>query len=456
MKLRHILIAATPFIAGTAFAAPSAADVAKLGTTLTHWGAEKAGNADGTIPEYTGGLTKAPANYDTKKPGIRPDPFPNDKPLFRIDAKNMDKYKDRLTPGTMAMMKKYPDYYINVYQTRRTAAYPQDVLENSKKNATRCATKNGDLGIDTSKGCGFGIPFPIPQNGLEVMWNHDARYRPTLMIKDVSINYVKPSGEHVVTARGHNYKDYPFYDKSKEKPEATLSFRMEYTGPTRLAGMNTLWHDMVEDSERRNHAYQPATRRVRLSPDSAADTPISAAGGAMVYDEDQLFSGKKDRFDWKLVGKKEIFIPYNNYRAMYPGTPGACTVEERAKTARFQNPECVRWELHRVWHVEATLKNGKRHVYSKRDFYLDEDSFSDGISENYDKAGNLYRINLQIGAPAYEVPAPSITDNYVVDLISGVYMFQAATGGYTVIPRLSPSQLSPDNLDKQFFRQYFK
>lgn len=451
MKLKHILIMA-PMLAGAVHAAPTPEEIAQLGTTLTPWGAVKAGNADGTIPEYTGGLTKPPASYDPKKPGVRPDPFPDDKVLLRIDHKNMEQHKARLSPGTMAMMKKYPDYYINVYQTRRSAAYPQDVLENSKKNATRCATINGELGLDTSKGCGFGIPFPIPKNGLEVMWNHDARFRPTIMAKNVVINYVKPSGEVVVTARGHNYKDYPFYDTSKEKPDAFLVFRMEYTGPTRLAGMNTLWHDMLADSERRNYAYQPATRRVRLSPDSAADTPISATGGAQVYDEDQLFSGKKDRFNWKLIGKKEIYIPYNNYRAMYPMIAGGCSTEERAKTTRFQNPECMRWELHRVWHVEATLKDGKRHVYGKRDFFFDEDSYSDGIAESYDKAGNLYRINQQIGAPAYDVPSPSITDNYVIDLISGVYMFQATTGGYAVVPRFSPAQLSPDNLDRQFFK----
>ncbi|MNF71948.1 hypothetical protein D3C84_539070 [compost metagenome] len=363
----------------------------------------------------------------------------------------MAQYKERLTPGTMEMMKKYPNFYIDVYQTRRTAAYPQEVLDNSIQNASRCATLNDNLGRDTSRGCSCGIPFPIPKNGLEVMWNHDARYRPTYMGKNVWVSYVKPSGEVVITAKGHNYKDWPFYDKSKSTPDTFYSFRMEYTGPTRLNGMHTLWHDMLEDSERRNWAYQPATRRVRLSPDSAADTPISATGGAQVYDEDQLFSGKKDRFDWKLIGKKEIYIPYNNYRAIYPGENG-CTHEKRVATSHFLNPECVRWELHRVWHVEATLKEGKRHVYAKRDLYIDEDSYSDGITENYDKAGNLYRIGQQLGAPAYEVPAPSITDNYVIDLISGIYMTVQAQSGYPAVPRLSAAQLSPDYLDKTIFK----
>ncbi|MCY1270747.1 hypothetical protein D9M69_381100 [compost metagenome] len=450
-KLLPAFVLLAGSMAGQVQAVPSADEIKQLGVTLTPWGAEKAGNADGTIPEYTGGLTKPPANYDPQRPGWRPDPFPEDKPLVRIDAKNMEQYKERLSPGTMEMMKKYPDYYINVFQTRRTAAYPQDVLDNSILNASRCATQNGDLGLDTSKGCGFGIPFPIPKNGLEVMWNHEARYRPTYKSLNSVVSYVKPSGEVVVTARGTNYREWPLYDKRKQVPDTFFAFRMEYSGPARLNGMNTLWHDMTADSERRNWAYQPATRRVRLSPDSAADTPISAAGGAMLYDDDQLFSGKKDRFEWKLVGKREMYIPYNNYRSLY-ADQGGCTREKRLATSRFMNPECVRWELHRVWHVEATLKEGKRHVYAKRDFFFDEDSFSDGIAENYDKSGNLYRISQQIGAPAYDVPSPSITDNYVIDLISGIYLTMQSDDGYPVVEPLTPAQLSADFLDKRIFK----
>ena len=83
----------------------SAADLAKLGTTLTPMGAEKAGNAAGTIPAWDGGITKVPADVNFKSGGLYPDPFPNDKPLFTIASGNMDKYKDNLSPGQMAMMK---------------------------------------------------------------------------------------------------------------------------------------------------------------------------------------------------------------------------------------------------------------------------------------------------------------------------------------------------------------
>jgi hypothetical protein len=97
------------------------ADEAKqLGTTLTQVGAEKAGNKEGTIPEYTGGLTTAPAGFDKGK-GVRPDPFASEKPVASIDAKNMDKYADKLSEGTKALMQANADYRIDVYPTHRTA-----------------------------------------------------------------------------------------------------------------------------------------------------------------------------------------------------------------------------------------------------------------------------------------------------------------------------------------------
>src|SRR5437016_1340874 len=158
--------ACTVACAAFSHAAVSAEEAKQLGTTLTPFGAEKAGNKEGTIPEYTGGLTTPPPGF-VKGPGAktRPDPFPEDKPLFSIDAKNMDKYADKLTEGAKAMMKKYPNFRIDVYPSRRTVAYPQSVLDNTLKNATRCKTVEDGLAITPE--CAGGIAFPIPKTGYE-------------------------------------------------------------------------------------------------------------------------------------------------------------------------------------------------------------------------------------------------------------------------------------------------
>ena len=123
---------ASPFV----HAAVSADEVAKLKTDLTPFGAEKAGNKDGSIPAWAGGYTTPIAG--DKVGGRRGDPFSGEKPLFSITAKNADQYADKLTDGVKAMLKKYPDSYrLDVYKTQRTAAAPQWVYDNTAKNAVR-------------------------------------------------------------------------------------------------------------------------------------------------------------------------------------------------------------------------------------------------------------------------------------------------------------------------------
>ena len=452
MKMK--LLAATIMLtaSGLTQAAATPEEIAELGKSLTLFGATKAGNADGTIPEYTGGMTTPPAAYDPNDPGWRPDPFADDKPILRIDATNMADHEDKLSPGVMALMKKYPTFFVNVFPTRRSIAYPQEVLDNTVKNASRCETTNGPLGIDTSKGCGFGIPFPIPANGLEAMWNLSAgAYRtPAYIMTNFRGQYIKPSGEVVQTYEGNAYRYQPFYDTRYEEPEGFYGYRYEYYSPTRLAGTNTLVLDMVADSQRRAWTYSPATRRTRLSPDNAADTPVSQVGGAMTFDDDRMFSGKKDRYSWELVGKKEMYIPYNNYRYQYTEKDDQECYGDAKLLPGHPKSECMRWELHRVWHVKATLLDGKRHIYHERDFFIDEDGWADGLSDMYDQSGNIYRLNLQVGSPLYDLPATSVAGNTVIDLISGVYTTPSAEGAriFAVDP-LPKAMTTPGTLNRK-------
>ena len=89
-----------------ALAKITAEEAATLGgDTLTPVGAERAGNADGSIPPWTGGLTEFPAGYVEGERLV--DPFADEEPLFTITAENVDQYADKLTPGQIAMFKRY-------------------------------------------------------------------------------------------------------------------------------------------------------------------------------------------------------------------------------------------------------------------------------------------------------------------------------------------------------------
>jgi hypothetical protein len=257
--------------------------------------------------------------------------------------------------------------------------------------------------------------------------------------------YVKPSGELVKTYEGNGYRGWDFYDPAQPNPDRYYSYRYEYVSPTRLAGNNASVYDEIKNGERTAYGYSPATRRVRLSPDNSADTPVSQMGGAMTFDEDMIFAGKKDRYDWKLVDKQEMYIPYNNYRFQYADANGECAGEKRFQAFHL-NPKCVRWELHRVWHVRAMLKEGKRHIFKQRDIYLDEDSYADGLSDNFDQNGKLFHVNQMIGSPLYDAPAPAATDSMIVDMVSGVYGYSGAFGGVTPIAAWPRSQFAPDQV----------
>jgi hypothetical protein len=199
----------------------------------------------------------------------------------------------------------------------------------------------------------------------------------------------------------------------------------------------------IGQKDRRAWSYLPGQRRVKVAPDLSFDTPNPGTAGATTFDDTFIFNGSMDRFDFKLVGKKEMYVPYNAYEAVYQAK------QDDLLKPNHLNPDLVRWELHRVWVVQATLKDGKRHVYGKRTFYLDEDSWSALASDNYDARGQMYRAGFAYMAPSYDLPAP-YTDMFGhYDLVARVYSltgFIAETGGMRHTKPMSDRDWTPDSL----------
>ncbi|MFC5694722.1 DUF1329 domain-containing protein [Pseudomonas sp. GCM10022186] len=443
-RLTRTLIAASLLAVhtGVLHAAVSAEEAKQLGTTLTPVGAEMAGNQDGSIPAYTGGLTTAPAGFDKSK-GVRPDPFASEKPLFSIDAANMDAHADKLSDGQKAILKKLPGFRMDIYPSHRSVAYPQAILDNSVKNATRASLSTDGY---TPVGAGGGIPFPIPKNGIEVMLNHIARYQGmSYVIPKYSAFNIDAAGKRVLSTQGVWTLESPFYDLSKgAEPTIYTRARTNYTGPARRAGEAVMTFESIDGAKgRRAYQYLPGQRRVRLAPDLAYDTPNPSTSGMSTIDDVNLFNGRMDRYDWKLVGKKEMYVPYNTYRFTYAADPDAVFGD------KFVNPDFVRWELHRVWVVEATLKPGARHIYSKRTFYVDEDSWAALANDQYDGRGQLWRPGFAYLTALYDASAINTTTSGHYDLIAGSYYVNTwpGKGGLMVSESMtSDSRWTPDSL----------
>ncbi len=403
----------------TAFAAVSVKEADRLKSDLTPVGGERAGNGT-DIPPWRGGLSLPPPGYT--KPGQHHiDPYPQDEPLFVITADNMQQYDEYLTDGQKGLFRTYPETFrMPVYKTRRTAAAPEWVYENTYKNAIRAElNKNGD-GLMYAYG---GIPFPLAKNGLQAIWNHITRWRGIYLTRRASELAVHTDGDYsLVTVQQEVEFNYYRRDKSIEDLNNILFYYLSFTkAPARLAGGAVLVHETLNqvDEPRQAWGYNAGQRRVRRAPNLAYDTPIAAADGLRYADDTDMYNGAPDRYNWKLLGKREIYIPYNNYRL----TSADVEYDDLIKPGHL-NPDYTRYEKHRVWVVEATLKEGMRHVYHKRVFYLDEDTWGIAVADQYDSAGDLWRVSMAYMKTYYELPVTWTSIDVFHDLQARRYHLQ--------------------------------
>nr|WP_267135623.1 DUF1329 domain-containing protein [Pseudoalteromonas sp. L21] len=407
------------FASSSVLAKITADEAARLGNDLTPIGAEKAANKDGSIPAWTGGITTPPASY---KAGMHhPDPYAEDKVLFTIDKSNVDKYKEYLSPGQIELFKTYPDTFkMNIYQTRRSASYPQFVYDATKKYATTAELVEGGNGI---KNTAVGVPFPIPKDGLEAIWNHLLRFR--------GLSIERFGGQAAPTASGsYNYVGFDEqllveYSDPKATPEKLqesnilFKFKQKVTEPARLAGTALLVHETMDQilTPRQAWTYNSGQRRVRRAPNVAYDAPGTAADSLRTTDDFDMFNGSPNRYNWTLKGKQELYIPYNSYKLHSDKLEYDDILQ-----AGHINPEYVRYEKHRVWVVEANLKEGTRHIYKKRVFYIDEDSWQVHVADIYDNRDQMYRVAMAHGLNYYEVPTHWSTLEVYHDLNSRRYL----------------------------------
>ncbi|WAC70826.1 DUF1329 domain-containing protein [Roseateles sp. SL47] len=435
------LIALMASCAVPVWAGVSAEEATRLKGELTPLGGERAANKDGTIPAWTGGMT-TPITGD-KPGGRRGDPFKDEKPLFSITAQNVGPYADKLTDGTKAMLKRFPESFrVDVYKTHRTAAAPQWVYDNTFKNATRAQLK-GDL----VEGAYGGIPFPIPKSGAEVMWNHLLRWRGTTLQLDITQYQLTSDGKAVLTTDGSMDQQMPYYFQEGTaeqfaKTQEPWMVRLRNSGPPIRAGEAMVGRNNIDGAKDQAWVYLTGQRRVRKLPNPCCDTPTPATAGVMSFDELETWTGRLDRFDWKLVGKQEIFIPYNGNRLLQPKEDAAVV------TRSHLNPDHVRWELHRVWVVEATLRKGQRHQAARSRYYCDEDTWNCVLGDRWDAQGQLWKTLWAQTLVAPDLPGTVIGAFGFTDLLSGTgfvgNLYNSKAQQYAVKPRLADSVFTPD------------
>lgn len=409
-------VVAASLNAGNVMAKVSAEEAARLGADLTPIGAEKAGNAEGTIPEWMGGITTPPAGYSQGQYYI--DPFSDDKALFTITKANMDQYKDKLSEGQMRMLIKYDSFFIPVYPTRRSISYSQEIIDFVKKNAVTSEMIDGGNGI---KGIEGVTPFPITEHPIEMIWNHIMRNR--------GGSFQRNSVQVTPTESG-DFSPVQFYEEfstrfeledfeSNSDENVYFYFKQMVTAPARLAGNVLLVHETIDQvrEPRRAWIYNAGQRRVRRAPQIGYDGPGTASDGLRTTDQFDGFNGATDRYNWEFEGKQELYVPYNSYAL----DDRSLTYDDIVKPGHM-NQDYMRYELHRVLKVTGTLKEGQRHIYSKRTLYIDEDSWAILAADHYDGRGELWRYYEAHNKFFYDVYSPFTTVESTYDLLSSRYI----------------------------------
>ena len=425
-------------------------EAVKLGKELTPLGAIKAGNSEGTIPAWNGGITKPPACY--KPQTFHCDPFGIDKPILTIsamtgDRNNVEQHQERLTPGQVAMFNRYPaTWQMKIYPTRRSASYPQSVYDRAKENATRAELGDEGNGIVNAIG---GVPFPMPGNGLEAIWNHIFKYKGETL--EQRVGQVAPTASGAYAMVQFEQRMLSLYHKPGATPESLrknklLLFLQKITNPARVAGNILLVHEPINQvkESRQAWSYNPGQRRVRRAPHVGYDVPGTASDNQRTTDQNDMWNGAPDRYDWELIGRQELYMPYNSYRVHN----GDVTYDDIIKPGHI-NPDLLRYELHRVWVVEAHLKKNVSHIYNRRTFYIDEDSWQILAVDQYDVHGDIWRVSEAHVINYYEVPIlfPTLEAHY--DIQNGRYVvFGLNNQGRPEIfnRKMSESDFSPEAL----------
>lgn len=450
MKISGLLLAGTLgsllFGVGVAEARVDPAQIARLGQDLTPLGAERAGNASGTIPAWDGGLARDANAYDAQR-GYK-DPYADDQPLFTINAANLAEHEAFLSAGQIAMMKRYSDSWrLNIYPSRRSASYPEKVYEAARANMTTAELLDNGNGI-----AGFSVanPFPMPSSALEVLWNHLLRYRGDSVKRSYAQAVPQPNGSYFMT----RIEDYFLFnehagDYAQDNGNILFYFRQSVLAPARLAGTELLVHETVNQvvEPRMSWVYAAGQRRVRRAPNVAYDSPGTASDGMRTTDNFDMFSGAPDKYDWELIGKKELYIPYNSYRLADRSNQYGDIVQRG-----HVNPDLLRHELHRVWHVRATLKDGLRHQYKQRDMYFDEDSYHLVVVDHYDNRDTLWRVGESYTINFYDQPLVWTKGDALYDLIGGRYVIGLLSNEeqpYQFDIDLSPTEFTPAQLRRE-------
>ena len=392
----------------------------RLGADLTPVGAEKAGNADGTIPAWDGGLTAPPPGVAIDPAKHLPDPFASDQPLFTVTSANVAQYEAHMTEGQKAMLAAYPDtYHMKVFPAHRACAYPPRVYEAIRRNAVNAQLTDDGNGVT---GATMAASFPIPKSAREVLWNHELNYRGFKVWRESAAAVPTQSGDFTLEVAVDQYIyswSDPAISKTEDLKNIGYYFLKEGMSPPSNSGSLMVFNNTMDQvtEPRRVWNYRPGERKVKRTMGIQYDAAVPSSEGIRTSDMYQLFNGAGDHYDWEMLGKQEKFIPYDNN--------GFASADHQYKDILQKghlNQDLLRYELHRAWGIEGRLKPGFSHsMASSRKIYFDEDSWVAVAADLFDKADAISRVQEGHIFDYYDQPLCALGSEVIYDPKGGRY-----------------------------------
>ncbi|MGK2740365.1 DUF1329 domain-containing protein [Tepidicaulis sp. LMO-SS28] len=406
----YLIVSISASLAVVIGGAAAATEFADRRSWLTPVGADRSAGLEKAIPPWTGGLSSGDAEAERKT-------FVDENHDMVITIDNFTSFNDKIGTAQFALFENFPESFsMKVYPSRRTCGYPQIVYESIAKNAHQSRLTDHGNGVSVVR---MGFPFPLPSSGLHILWNHILAYRGYKVTKQEVSATPTSSGDYTLR-RDQDYQIYALGNPNidDEENNIDLLWMREFLAPARIAGGGFLFHNTINQvrEPRRGWFLSPQERRVKKVPTMAYDNAMSSSDGIRINDTQFMFNGAPDKYNWTLLGRKAIYIPYNTDNLAAEGTDYGTILQ-----ANHLNPEHVRYELHRVWVVEGRLKSGENHIYGRRIFYFDEDSWLIVSATLFDARGELSAAQEAHVKNYTEVPLCVIDSEILYDFSTGRY-----------------------------------
>lgn len=382
-----------------------------------------------------------------------------------INQANVDQFKDSLDPA-MYQFVKNGETEIKVGETTPFDLHPSYV------EATKVNLANVSLGdkLGQISGSVAGRPFPQepsmddPRAGEKLAWNFKYGYNwgDSAAIMPFYWKFRNMNSGKVERTLKFNFNFLNFTHRTQQTPTPAITpnpsnmFRGTYVQvlkPFDVKNTQLLIQRFEDDLKRDNaYLYLGFQRRVRrLSSGQVTDAFL---GSDIMIEDFEGYNGRISDMNWAYKGTKTMLLPMYKHNEMeldketHKDDEGYQVVAFGGKGGCYPN---VTYQLRKVYVLESSPVD-PNHPISKRDHYIDAQTFTIPRTISYDRKGSMWKtFTIGQAHPDFHLPqnkgsGVSIDDSFTMIDVQAQHCTTGQFKGL-VDPTLTPqSKMTVQNL----------